>query len=194
MEKISSHFVGVMNRWGTLVLIFIILIGVSLVLSQIRMPKSKFTVSSHLGAPHNRVWELISDIGNISIYHPGVEVSKYLTTQTFGVGTRAVWIFPQDKGQVVERVYEYKRDEKIGIEFVSGSLPVRLARTMFIVSKASENTTYIEIQMTYQINGGFFGWILAELIAKSRLQARMLLFLEGLEQYIQTGTKLVTHT
>lgn len=157
--------------------------------TQVQGQQQVFELEADVGGTVEQTWKLVSDVGNIATYHPHVEASRYAKDGPLAVGTRAVWVLPDNKGEVTEQVSALDAGRSITVDFIEGPLPVRSAVTRFTVSPAAGGLANVRIRLRFEMKGGWLGSVFGRWVVKPRLQQRMRDFLGGLDGHLRANVK-----
>jgi len=147
---------------------------------------AKFKTEKFFNAPKIIVWEKLSDIGGVDIFHPMVEKSVLTKDKNKGVGTERLCTFYGSKGSVLEEVIGWDEGNSFKILMKEGSMPVKWAVMSFKIEDAGTGTR-VAINGDFRMKGGIIGNLAGSLMMKSMMKKIMNDVLDGLERHIQTG-------
>lgn len=101
---------------------------------------SEFTITSHIDAPVERVWEVLDDFGGIAQWTAGVKNSALTSDGPVGEGTTRHCDFAP-LGGVNERIDTYVRNERMTVNlFETFKLPIAGAVADFNLATEGEGT------------------------------------------------------
>ncbi len=83
---------------------------------------SKVSAEIHIDAPREKVWDILSDLGAVSVWNPVIANSYYTSEAKGGVGAGRHCDFP-DGGYLGERVAEWEPGKALRLDIVEGSVP-----------------------------------------------------------------------
>ncbi|MGR3316865.1 MAG: SRPBCC family protein [Candidatus Anammoxibacter sp.] len=138
-------------------------------------------------APVDRVWEVISNYGDVHLYHPMVKSAPILSANDKGVGAKRRCEF-YDKSSLVEEVTNW--DEGRSISFVlseMSSMPLKKANATIKVEPVDSKTSLVSINMNFVVKWGPLGWMMGKLMMKPMMKKMFTNVLKGLEYYAVTG-------
>ncbi|NOY63438.1 MAG: SRPBCC family protein [Gammaproteobacteria bacterium] len=136
-----------------------------------------------------RVWEVISDFGNVHRFHPLVRRAPIVGEIERGVGaTRRCEFY--DSTSVVERVVNWVDGEFIEVELSEMMMPLKEATSYIKIKSIGENAAAVTLGMHYAYKGSPRGWLKDVLIMRSVMQKMLTKTIKALEYHVTTG-KLV---
>ena len=139
---------------------------------------------SHTGI--NQVWNIISDVGGVYKYQSLVNKSPQLSKNASGIGSKRRCEF-YDGGSVVEEVVGMKEGEELNIALSEFSLPFKSAEATMKLKKASDISTYVTIQMSFEMKYGVFGKFLGFFMIRPIMKMMFSKVLKGLSDHATTG-------
>ena len=93
----------------------------------------------HIDAPRQKVWDVLADIGTVSVWNPVIANSYSTSEAKEGVGASRHCDFP-DGGYVKERAVEWKPGEAIRFNTFEGSVPFDNFNGSFAVRDDGQGT------------------------------------------------------
>ncbi|MFB3060536.1 MAG: SRPBCC family protein [Candidatus Binatia bacterium] len=144
-----------------------------------------------INAPKNKVWEIISDLGGIENYHPGVKKSYYTSEIRKGVGaSRFCELLPM--GSIEESATEWEEGEGYVLEVLSGEkLPPFKRAYIRIFLKEEGQETLATISFDYTLKFGPIGRLLDAWKVKPMFRKVIPRVLDGLKQNSENGGRTV---
>jgi uncharacterized protein YndB with AHSA1/START domain len=111
----------------------------------------EFTITTHIGAPVEKVWEVLDDFGGISQWNSGVKKSALTSTGPVSKGsTRHCDLAPL--GGVNERIDTYVPNERMTIAlFETSKLPITGGTADFNI-RADDQGTALTLNYSYTPN------------------------------------------
>ncbi len=114
----------------------------------------EFTVTRHLNAPIDKVWEVLDNFGEISHWSPGVKRSELTSTGPVREGTTRHCEFAP-LGSVEERIETYIPRERMTVNlFETSKLPISGAVADFNLTAEGDGT---ELALHYSYTLNVFG-------------------------------------
>lgn len=146
---------------------------------------SEIVLTKIINASAARIWEVLSDFGNVANYHPLVKTATILGKHDRKVGAmRRCEFF--DNNSIVETISHWIEGEEIVLELSEATLPIEAA-TITINIKPTAGITDVSMHMNYSIKYGPLGVLLDKLIMRRMIRKMLGQVLFGLEQHILTG-------
>jgi len=146
----------------------------------------EFTVTHHIDAPVEKVWEVLNDFGSISEWSPGVKRSALTSDGPVGEGsTRHCDFAPM--GGVDERIEAYTTGERMKINlFATQKLPISGAIADFNIA-SGDGGTNLTLHYNYTLN-------LMGRIAKRTTAKQMRSGMEGVAADLQRESERLAQT
>ncbi len=134
----------------------------------------------------NKLWNIISDVGGVYKYHPLVNNSPVLSTNSSGIGaTRRCEFY--DGTSIVEKIVGLKEGEEMKVTLSEFSLPLKSAEATMRLEKASDKSTYVTIQMSFEMKYGVFGKLMGFFAIRPVMKMTFSKVLKGLNDHATTG-------
>ena len=144
---------------------------------------AKLTQTVQINVPKNKVWEIVSDFGNVSKWAPIVTQSATIGSFTQGVGAERSCEVVQ-MGSITEKVLEWDEGNSMRYE-IKGLPSVNSFINKFSLKGEADQTVVtlegeVDIAGTEAEKKGF----------EEQLQGAVQMTLQGLKQYAETGQKM----
>lgn len=152
--------------------------------------KSKVVIN----AEKDKVWDILSDFGNVQNLSPGIEKS-YLTSDTkTGMGATRHCDFTTMNGQVEEKITDWNEGNSLKIElYDTKNIPMIRGMNALFNLKSIENKTVLTSVFEYHMNH-VVGDVLNSLKMKKMNKKSWVLFMAGIKHYAETGENVNTKT
>lgn len=152
---------------------------------------TRITEEIRINASKNKVWEIISDLGGIENYHPGVKKSYYTSEIKKGVGaSRFCELLPM--GSIEESATEWEEGEGYVLEVLSGEKlpPFKRAYIRFSLKEEGQETL-ATISFDYILKYGPIGRLLDVWKVRPMFRKVIPRVLDGLKQNSENGARTV---
>ena len=149
-----------------------------------------FSANIKINAPKERVWEILSDLGSIYKWNPGVSHSYSTSEGGGGEGaTRHCDIKSPLKGYLEERAFDWREGEGFKIDIYDTNFPLK--RNVIQFSLHSEGgDTIVEVSPEYQLKFGVLGAVMDRLAFSRQFRQGIQGLLEGLKYHVETGEEV----
>ena len=139
-----------------------------------------------IDASPEEVWAVISDMGAIQVYHPGVRKSYYSTEQREGVGATRICEFGGGRS-MEERAVGWHENERLTVVFGKSKKmpPFRKAFGHTSLEKVGDKTRVI-LELEYRLKFGFLGSIMDRFVIRPQARKAIPKVLAGLKQHLET--------
>ena len=144
-----------------------------------------FATSVRIDAPKDRVWEVLSDLGSIYKWNPGIAHSFTTSDEATGDNAMRQCDLP-DGGFLRERAFNWSDGEGFTIEVYETSLPLKESFVDFRATPEGEGTV-VKLKMDYKLKFGPVGALLDAVFAGRQARNGMEELLSGLKDYVETG-------
>jgi len=145
---------------------------------------SEFKESIAISASPEQVWEVLADIGTISIWNPSVEHSQKTSAGAVGEGaTRRCEL--GGKNYLDEKVVLFEPHRRLTIHITDTNLPFDAADIRFTLEPHG-STTIVTVSPSYRLKFGLGGRILDKLMVGSQYRKGMRGLLRGLKTHLET--------
>lgn len=140
-----------------------------------------------VNVPTNKIWRALDDYSSIDKYAPTVKSSAQEGELVTGVGARRRVTFVHDSSSVVEEITEYTPEQGYKMKVTEVAAPLKTMNAEINVSAIDENSSVIEMTVNFEVKGGLFGWIMANLLMKPMMNGVVQKILTGLAYHAATG-------
>lgn len=137
----------------------------------------------------DKIWDVISNFGNIYRYHPEVTKSELLSEITYGLGAVRKCVF-NDGGSSIEKVTQWIDGSTLTVELSEMSMPLKSASGFTSLKAIDGKTTQITIGMNYIFKYGLFGAFIGNFIMKPMMRKMFGKAAKSIEYYIVNGNKM----
>lgn len=144
-----------------------------------------FATSVRIDAPKDEVWEVLSDLGSIYKWNPGIAHSFSTSAEATGDEAIRQCDLP-DGGFLRERAFNWSEGEGFTIEVYETSLPLKESFVDFRAMRDGE-ATVVKLKMDYKLKFGPLGALLDAAFAGRQARNGMTDLLAGLKDYVETG-------
>lgn len=142
-------------------------------------------VEKELNHPKSKVWETVAlGFGDVAKYNPALTSSKFDSEKREGVGTNRHCEF-KPKGHIKEEITEWNENESFTLEFTESSVPMGFMKSKFSFN-GDEERTLLSQEFWYRMKApmGWLSWMM-----KGRMKKTLVTGLDGLEKYLNNGSK-----
>jgi carbon monoxide dehydrogenase subunit G len=148
---------------------------------------TQVTSEVHIGAPKDRVWDILADLGGIKNYHPGVTDSYYHQGDKKGVGA-ARHCDLKPFGSVEETAIEWKEGESYTLLLHGGKkVPPFKRATARIAIQPNGSGSVVTMELKYDLKFGLVGRLMDVLVVRSQFSKVVPAVLSGLKKYAESG-------
>jgi hypothetical protein len=142
-----------------------------------------------IGQSVDKIWDVISNYGNIYRYHPEVAKSELTSEITHGVGAVRKCVFNNGDSSI-EKVIEWEDCSKLAVELSDISMPLKSASGFTYLKSVDDNSTEITIGMNYIFKYGLFGELIGRFVMKPMMRKMFGKAAKSIEYYIVNGNKM----
>lgn len=144
-----------------------------------------------INAPKQKVWNIVSDLGSIYKFNPGVSKSYYATDQIEGIGAARICEL-QPAGKILETVKNWNEGSGflLQIEPIEKAPPVKDFSGLFELEGLNHHSTQISVTINYGMKLGVIGILLNKLIIQSKMEEGIEALLEGLKLHTEKGLEI----
>ncbi len=147
--------------------------------------KYSVAASIKINASQADTWALLSDFNNVYTWAPGVKVSHGLSQKEKMVGAGRHCELP-GFGAIDEVVTQWQ--EGTGFVYdVTPLGPLNNAYSSWWLTKLNDQTTRLDVVLSYDLRFGLFGKLLHSLIMKNKLQSSLPDTLSACKKRVETG-------
>lgn len=147
---------------------------------------TKVTSEIRIDAPRNKVWNVLADLGSVSVWNPAIAGSYYTSDIEEGVDASRHCDFP-DGGYVKESATEWTSGESYTLEIYEGTVPFASAFGSFVLADDGEGT-HVDMAIEYDLKEGIS--IDPDKVQRQNRDELLPLILAGLKQYVETGVPM----
>ncbi|MCH7617711.1 MAG: SRPBCC family protein [Chloroflexi bacterium] len=144
-----------------------------------------FATSVRIEAPKERVWEVLSDLGSIYKWNPGITHSYTTSDAATGENAMRQCDLP-DGGFLRERAFNWNEGEGFTINVYETSLPMKESFVDFRATPEGD-ATVVKLKMDYKLKFGPVGALLDAVFVGRQARKGMTDLLTGLKEYVETG-------
>ena len=151
------------------------------------MKKTIIKNSVTINVDKDKLWDILSDFGNVQNLSPGIAKS-YLTSETKnGLGATRHCDFTSMGSQVEEKIIGWNKGKSFKIElYDTKNIPMMKEMNAFFELETEKEGTKLTTVFEYQMNN-VVGKIFNNLKMKSMNEKSWLQFLAGIKHYSETG-------
>jgi len=144
-----------------------------------------------INAPKQKVWKILSHLGNVYKFNPSVSKSYYTTDKTDGIGAARICEL-QSSGKILETVKNWNEGNGflLQIDPIEKGPPVRSFTGLFKLIELDMTSTQVSVTINYEMKLGAIGLLLNNLIIQSKIEDSIEDLLEGLKVHSETGTEI----
>ncbi len=142
-----------------------------------------------INQPEEKVWEVISNFGEIYRYHPEVVQSYLVSENTRGFGAVRKCVF-NDGGSAIEKVIEWEEGSLVTVELSEMSMPLQSASGFTRVKSIDLTSSQVTIGMKYIFKYGLLGFFIGRFVMKPMLGKMFEKAARSIEHYISYGEKV----
>jgi uncharacterized membrane protein len=146
---------------------------------------AEFATELKIEAPIEEVWQVLADVGTISLWNPGVVDSHLLSDETEGLGS-ARHCDLGGKNYLKEQVVEWEYCRRLTMRVVDTNMPMESADIRFTLERVGDDTL-VTVSPEYELKYGFVGAIMDRLMVRKSYAKGMDSLLAGLKDYVESG-------
>lgn len=149
--------------------------------------KKQITINS----PKQKVWEIVSDLGEIYRFNPNVSKSYYTSDKTQGIGAaRICELLPS--GKILETVTNWIEGSGflLQIEPIEKAPPMKNFSGFFELERLDDYRTQVSVTINYGMKLGIIGNLLNNLIIQSKMEDGIEDLLKGLKIHLEKGVEI----
>lgn len=141
-----------------------------------------------INAPKAQVWDVISDLGGIQNYNPGVKKSYYNTDIKSGEGAGRVCEF-YPMGKVDEKAIQWEDGDNYTLHIKPlEKLPFfKEGKAHFSLTSNGNSNTQVHVEFLYDTTSGSLGWMMNKLMLRNNFDKGFEGILLGLKKHIEEG-------
>ncbi len=139
-----------------------------------------------IGAPAERVWEVLADFGDVAAWAPYMRKSHLIGSQRSGIGMRRgmrhAWGF-----RFEEQVTQWHEGKGFAFDVLKAPFPMKHVKEVWVLAPENGQTA-VETQVRYGtyfgLPGRFVDWLLVRFVVRREMRAG----LRGLKEYLEQET------
>jgi uncharacterized membrane protein len=143
-----------------------------------------------IGAPRDKVWEVLGDPSTARLWDPGMKDLKVVSDTKLGPGTTL-----EARGALVkttETVKESVTENRLSFDVKHDPDITRYETSTLTLDPTNRNTTSVKWEMDYQMAGGYLGHFADQALLGSVHSGRISDGLSNLKRYAETGETPIT--
>lgn len=144
---------------------------------------TRVSTEIHIDASRDKVWNVIADLGSVSVWNPALAGSHYTSEAKEGLEASRHCDFP-DGGYVTERAIEWRPGEAITLEITGGTVPFASANAVLSLVDDDDGTV-VTIALEYDLKADVTAD--PQEIERQNREELFPLVLSGLKHYVETG-------
>lgn len=148
-------------------------------------PMGTFQETILIDAPPATVWSVLSDIGNIAAWNPGVVASRVTTESSEGEGACRHCDLGRN-GYLEEKVVQWRPNEAITFRVVDTNMPFESCDIRFTLHQTGPDKTTVQLSPLYKLKYGPFGSIVDLLMVRGTYRRGMKGLLQGLKRQVES--------
>ncbi len=149
------------------------------------MKKQSATVEIEASA--EKVWGVLADFGNVSVFNPSVTKSYSTTDAANGVGAARHCDLAVGGATIEERIVDWNEGSSYTIEIFDGSRnPFAKALGTLAVEPLGEGRSLVSMSLEWKPKGGIFSGLLGRAL-KGQNQKAITGVLAGLKHHVESG-------
>ena len=144
---------------------------------------TKVTAEIRIDAPREKVWDVIADLGSVSVWNPFLSNSYYTSEAKEGLEAARHCGFP-DGGYVKERTLEWKPGEALTLDIYEGTVPFASAHGGYSLVDDGDGTI-VTGAIEYDLKPDLP--VDPQDVERQNREELLPLILASLKQYVETG-------
>lgn len=144
---------------------------------------TRITNDIRIDAPREKVWDVIADLGSVSVWNPTLSNSYYTSEAKEGVEAARQCDFP-DGGYVKERIVEWRPGEGFTLDIYEGTLPFASAHGRFSLAEDGDGTI-VTFEFEYDLKSDVP--VDPQEVERQNREELLPLIAASLKQYVETG-------
>ncbi len=145
---------------------------------------SEFAETVRIHTPQQTVWDVLADIGSISIWNPGVVSSTQTSAGEVELGATR-YCDLGGRNYLDEEVVTYNAPDAITFRITGTNMPFKSADIRFTLN-AVEDATDVTVSPIYELKFGPVGKLLDRVMVKNTYQNGMRDLLNGLKAHCES--------
>ena len=144
---------------------------------------TRVTIDLRIDASKEKVWEVVADLGSVSVWNPALAGSHYTSEAKEGLEAARHCDFP-DGGYVKERTLEWNPGESFKLELTEGTILFDNATGSYSLVDDGDGTI-VTIALEYDLKADVT--MDPQEIERQNREELLPLVLAGLKHYVETG-------
>lgn len=136
-----------------------------------------------IGAPADRVWEVLADFGNVAAWAPYMRRSHLIGDRHSGIGMRRgmrhAWGF-----RFEEVVTQWHEGKGFAFDVLKAPFPMKGVKEVWVLAPEDGHTA-VETQVRYGTHIGFLGGLVDWLLVRFVVRREMRAGLRGLKEFTE---------
>ncbi len=158
------------------------------------MQQTKIKSKVIINASKEKVWNILSDFGNVQNLSPGIAKSYLTSDIKNGIGATRHCDFTAMGSQVEERIIEWDKGNSFKIElYDTKNIPMMKGMNAYFELETHKNGTKLTTTFEYHMNN-IVGDLLNSLKMRKMNKKSWVLFLAGIKHYAETGKNVTKET
>ena len=147
----------------------------------------KQSAQVEIEAPAEKVWDVLADFGNVSVFNPNVTESHLTADHVNGVGATRHCDLAVGGASIEERIVDWNEGSSYTIEIYDGSRnPFATALGTFVVEPLGDDRSAVTMTLDWKPKGGVFAGLLGRAL-KGQNKKAITGVLAGLKHHVETG-------
>jgi len=147
-----------------------------------------------INASKEKVWDILSDFGNVQNLSPGIAKSYLTSTTKKGIGATRHCDFTSMGSQVEEKIVEWEKGKSFKIElYDTKNIPMMKGMNAYFELENYEDGTKLSTTFTYHMKN-IVGDLLNGMKMEKMNQKSWILFLAGIKHHTETGQNVSAAT
>lgn len=147
------------------------------------MKMTRVTIDLRIDVPKEKVWDVVADLGSVSVWNPALAGSHYTSEAKEGLEAARHCDFP-DGGYVKERTLEWNPGESFKLELTEGTILFDNATGSYSLVDDGDGTI-VTIALEYDLKADVT--MDPQEIERQNREELLPLVLAGLKHYVETG-------
>jgi len=144
-----------------------------------------YSTNVTIDAPAGQVWDVLSDLGSIYKWNPGITHSRLTSDAPPGEDATRQCDLPNG-GFLRERAFNWRDGEGYTIEVYESTLPMERSEVDFRITPHGESSV-VALMIDYKLKYGPIGAIMDAVFAHRQVSNGMDNLLAGLKNHVETG-------
>ncbi len=147
----------------------------------------KVSARVEIGAPAEKVWEVLADFGSVSTFNPSVTDSHLTADQINGVGATRHCDLTVPGASIEERIVDWQDGRSFSVDIYDGARnPFAKALGTMSVEPLDADRSLASMSIEWKAKGGIFSGLLGRALTGQNQKA-VSGVLAGLKHHVETG-------